>query len=791
MALSPRASYLVTGGLAGFGLAVAQSLVAAGARHLVLASRSGAASHESKQAIAALRRQGAKVVAVKADISREQDVSRLLTRISRTLPPLRGVFHAANVLDDGLIVQLTPERFARVMNAKAIGAWNLHSALAKTKLDHFVLFSSVSSILGSAGQANYAAANSFLDALAHHRRALGLPALSINWGAIGQVGILARNPSVAAHLVANGIHPIDPKEATRMLGLLLTREIAQITFAQFDWQRIFCKGGNTPSSPRFEAVISAPTSDRADTTDDAADLACASPSARPALIAGLVRDSVARVLRGNADKLDRNRPLRELGLDSLMAFELLNRLQSRTGVSLPTSKISADSTIESLCTLVEENLAPAVSGAQSASAPPSAANSPNGISAKSPQFPATPTHPATSRQLLALRSSGSLDPLFFIHPSGGRTNNYDVLGHNLNAELPVYASSRASSPEPQANGPRLTRWHGATPTSSPNGSHTGQFASPDSPLAASSPSPPRASLNAAAAPSRTFHDRVAVTILDPDVSRVSIMENLIHEMYDYVSTLSPAGNVSGNSRNGRPSPSPLEIAHRILRATTEDARLHLVMEWLGKHGLSVPECENTETRRFFRAFIRHSQFIENMRIEPVLAPVHFWRAKQSWLTSAPIAMALRSRITQSTFTQATLEGRHFEIMDEPGVRVLAEQIGPLLQPSPAAEPALESARPPRLVTENSIKSQIAAMRRPAKYPQRHRKRHHKPRQQNRHLRHHLLQSGPLQHVAAHGVNGRRQRQRPHQRLNHRRKPRRRKEYARQNPHGQHHQVHQP
>ena len=713
VALSPRASYLVTGGVAGFGLAVARSLVALGARHLVLASRSGAASHESKQAIAALRRQGAKVATVKADISREQDVSRLLTRISRTLPPLRGVFHAANVLDDGLIVQLTPERFARVMNAKAIGAWNLHFPLAKTKLDHFVLFSSVSSILGSAGQANYAAANSFLDALAHHRRALGLPALSINWGAIGQVGILARNPSVAAHLVANGIHPIDPKEATRMLGLLLTREIAQITFAQFDWQRIFCKGDNTPSSPRFEAVISAPTSDRVDTTDDA-DLACASPSARPALIAGLVRDSVARVLRGNADKLDRNRPLRELGLDSLMAFELLNRLQSRTGASLPTSKISADSTIESLCTLVDENLAPAVSGAQSASAPPSAANSPNGISAKSPQFPATPTHPATSRQLLALRSSGSLDPLFFIHPSGGRTNNYDVLGHHLNAELPVYAVQSRVFAGATGEWPSLDEmarsYADLIAQRQPHGSIRiagfsagGLFA-----LATASQLERRGRTVA-----HLFMIESPVTILDPDVPRVSLMENLIHEMYDYVSmALSPAGNVSSNPRNGRPSPSPLEIAHRILRATTEDARLHLVMEWLGKHGLSVPECENTETRRFFRAFIRHSQFIENMRIEPVLAPVHFFRAKQSWLTSVPIAKALRSRITQSTFTQATLEGRHFEIMDEPGVRVLAEQIGPLLQPTPAAEPALESARPPRLVTENSIKSQIAAMRRP-------------------------------------------------------------------------------
>jgi thioesterase domain-containing protein len=186
------------------------------------------------------------------------------------------------------------------------------------------------------------------------------------------------------------------------------------------------------------------------------------------------------------------------------------------------------------------------------------------------------------------------------------------------------------------------------------------------------------------------------------------MENLIHEVYDYVSAaLLP----SHKARNGRSAPSPLQLAHRILRATSEDAQLHLVMDWLGRLGLSAADSHDEETRRFFRAFIRHAQIIENAQINPISAAVHYWRAEQSWLTSASISAKLRSRITHGDFHQAIIEGRHFEIMDEPRVRVLAEQINPLMRSTPNAKSAPESPDPPRLVAEKSIKSQIAAMRR--------------------------------------------------------------------------------
>jgi NADPH:quinone reductase-like Zn-dependent oxidoreductase len=234
-----KASYLITGGLGGFGLAVAKWLVASGARNLVLTGRNGAATAEAKRAVAELKRHGAKVLVIKADAAVETDVARIFKLAAQKLPPLRGLFHAAMVLDDGILPQLTAERFSRVMSPKVTGAWNLHTAAATLPLDHFVMFSSVSALVGTAGQANYVAANCFLDALAHHRHACGLPALTVNWGALGEVGFLSRNAKVAEHLTAHGVHAIAPAHATEMLGRLLQSDATQIGFMHLDWQKYF------------------------------------------------------------------------------------------------------------------------------------------------------------------------------------------------------------------------------------------------------------------------------------------------------------------------------------------------------------------------------------------------------------------------------------------------------------------------------------------------------------------------------------------------------------------------
>lgn len=185
-----KGSYLITGGFGGLGLEVAKWLVAQGAKHLALAGRRGTPEN-AHAALAHLRRAGAEVLELKADISQSDQVEHLFAQIEQTMPALRGIFHAAGVLQNSLLLQLTSERLRAVMAPKVRGAWNLHLMSLGKPLDFFVLFSSVIALLGSPGQGNYAAANSFLDALAWYRECIGLPALSINWGPWSEVGMVA------------------------------------------------------------------------------------------------------------------------------------------------------------------------------------------------------------------------------------------------------------------------------------------------------------------------------------------------------------------------------------------------------------------------------------------------------------------------------------------------------------------------------------------------------------------------------------------------------------------------
>ena len=169
---------------------VARWMVSGGARSLVLMGRSGP-SEAARAVVEELERSGARIVTSAGDVSREDDVARILSEIERTMPPLRGVVHAAGVLDDGVLSEQTRERLAGVMAPKIPGAWHLHRLTRGQPLDFFVLFSSIASLVGSGGQGGYAAANAFLDALAHRRRAEGLPATTINWGAWADAGMWA------------------------------------------------------------------------------------------------------------------------------------------------------------------------------------------------------------------------------------------------------------------------------------------------------------------------------------------------------------------------------------------------------------------------------------------------------------------------------------------------------------------------------------------------------------------------------------------------------------------------
>jgi acyl transferase domain-containing protein/NADPH:quinone reductase-like Zn-dependent oxidoreductase/SAM-dependent methyltransferase/acyl carrier protein len=358
-AINPEGCYLITGAFGGFGKVLAQWLVDSGARHLVLTSRSGAATPDAEAFVQSLRKSGVDVKVVRADIGSSPDVTRLIEGIRSGGRPLRGLFHLAMVIDDAPLVSLTRERVRSVMAPKAYGAWLLHEATRDLELDCFVMFSSVSSIFGNPAQGSYGAANAFLDSLAHHRRALGLPALTINWGVLGGEGYVARNERVAEFLARQGTEELSPREVMGLLESSLTEGLTQVMAIRVDWTkwRQFFRG--MQENPLLERIFASVESQEASgaASDWRLKIESAAPEELDALIGQAVRDVVASVLRVKPDTLRDDQPLTELGLDSLMGVEIENSIESAIGVTLPPASLIRARTIAQIVALIAEHMA--------------------------------------------------------------------------------------------------------------------------------------------------------------------------------------------------------------------------------------------------------------------------------------------------------------------------------------------------------------------------------------------------------------------------------------------------
>ncbi|MCF6524678.1 type I polyketide synthase [Streptomyces sp. JJ36] len=363
--IRPEASYLITGGLGALGLETARHLADRGARHLVLLGRS-APSADAEKALAALRERGLRVTVHRADLGRAAEVAALLDLFGTELPPLAGVVHAAGVLDDGLLLSQDRDRFRAVAAAKAAGAWHLHrGTLARgTELDFFVLYSSAAALLGSSGQANYAAANAFLDGLARHRRARGLPAQSIDWGPWTQAGLAAR-PDRGGALEERGVLGIDPADGVAALDRLLDSPAAQAAVLPLDRARL-AESAAAGLLPPLLAALAAPAGGTADGGPGTGDgtgagfreTLLAEPPGRRRR-AALVRHctaAVARVLSLEEAQVDTAAPLGGMGFDSLMSLELRKRLESSLGVELPATFVWRFPTVEAMAPFLAERM---------------------------------------------------------------------------------------------------------------------------------------------------------------------------------------------------------------------------------------------------------------------------------------------------------------------------------------------------------------------------------------------------------------------------------------------------
>ncbi len=292
--------------------------------------------------------------------------------------PLRGVFHLAMVIDDAPLNALTSDRMRSVMAPKSYGAWLLHQATREMDLDCFVMFSSVSSIFGNPAQGNYAAANAFLDALAHYRHALGLPALTVNWGVLGGEGYVARNERVAEFLARQGTSAISPGEVTALLDSFLVSGISQVIAIRVDWAkwRQFFRGAQ--ENPSLQEIFASDV-DEQETTGAGSDwrlkIESTPPEERETVIAQAVREIVGSVLRVKPDSLRDDQPLTDLGLDSLMGAEIENSLESAIGVGLPPTSLMRARTVGQIAALIAGHMG-GVAVQAPASDPPPAEPSP-------------------------------------------------------------------------------------------------------------------------------------------------------------------------------------------------------------------------------------------------------------------------------------------------------------------------------------------------------------------------------------------------------------------------------
>lgn len=357
ISLAKESTWLVAGGLSGFGLESARWLASRGVENLILIGRRGIETPGAKEAIADLSDKGVNVQALACDITSPEAVRQMVDFIQKAFPPIRGVLHAAAVFDDALLQNLDATRMNTVVAPKLLGAWNLHQATLGIPLDYFVLYSSITTAIGNPGQGNYVAANAGLEGLAAMRRHMGLPAHCIGWGPIGDAGYLTRNDAVRTSLGQRlGKPPLSANQALSLLDHILSKN-SSLFVANFDWTPL---ARVLPSSGGYRFTILNRSLKDDDLAGNDAELQALitnkSSSEVTEIIQQLVIQEVAQILTINAERIDPLRSLHDLGLDSLMAVELAMGLEQRFGIQFPAMMLNESPTVEKITHRIVDRL---------------------------------------------------------------------------------------------------------------------------------------------------------------------------------------------------------------------------------------------------------------------------------------------------------------------------------------------------------------------------------------------------------------------------------------------------
>ena len=642
------ATYLITGGLGGFGLELAQWIVENGGRHLVLLGRSDP-SERALPILDRLRSKGANVVTVRCDVADKRQLAETIRNIGETLPRLRGVFHLAGVLENGILLNLDRERFAKVMQPKAWGAWNLHNLTLGEELDHFIMFSSISTSVGNPGQGNYVAANAFLEGLATYRRSIGLPAKAIGWGLVSDVGMAENRQDLVRIFKQRGMVTMTAKEYLEVLPQALQRESATCLIARFDWDRVTQSfGRNRSSTGLLSSMLSGSTQNaRSSEAKLLQEIQECPLSERLLKVEQYLSAHIARILAAPPERIDVERPLSDLGFDSLMLVELALLVQDDLGPQISSASVSPAASIRALAKTVAGSLEGASGDGRAAAA------------STQPQLVCTP---------IPIRLSGDLDPLFLIHPLGVHEGVYRPLVDSLAAQRPVYGISSHLEGDDVTDlipiDDRVAVFVEAIREIQPSGPYFLCGYSMGGHLA----------LKTARVLEGLGEHMAFVGVIEWELTVAADVRSSQGQTASLFAAifrlLETRFGILAHLSEDRLAQESNEVARRML-AADHRSPTSVAYEWMVDNGYLVKNVSRELLDGYFRQFfVNFSLLADDSDVEPIEAPVYVWRARdglgtgdRSW-----------SEVAANLKSEEVVDGDHFSLMIPPRSELLAKKI---------------------------------------------------------------------------------------------------------------------
>lgn len=361
------ATYMITGGTKGLGLEIAGWMLENGAQNLALLSRSGEKDPKVKTVIDGLRKKAANINVYATDVASLESLSATFQAISKNLPPLAGIFHGAMVLDDGFLLDMNDDRFRKVLKPKVDGTMNLHKLSKDLTLDVFVMFSSLSSLIGHLGQANYIVANTMLDSFAYYRRSKGLPATTVNLGVLGQAGVISRDDNLKKMVNDFGIQSFTNEEVLLGLKEIVRTQPVQVGFFDVDWNTIE-KSFKSSKFSLFEELIQENVGSNsrlnAEQAKNWSELLALDSMKRQELVVGLLTEELSQILKMPQDSIPSDKGVNFLGVDSILSVQLIRAINDRLAIELSPMEFTSGPNLKQVARIIVDKIVNAAADEQ-------------------------------------------------------------------------------------------------------------------------------------------------------------------------------------------------------------------------------------------------------------------------------------------------------------------------------------------------------------------------------------------------------------------------------------------